>query len=833
MAQPNQRHIVVAGNLSAEELYGFITEFYHPNHQGSIMTQGTHPTVIVFLSPLDPTPAMEAILQSPGLPPNTIKFLKGSLTDEQSLERAQLTDAKAVFLLVDNFAPVEKDVDAENILALIVMLRYLMSAGQYQHSEASGMGEMTEPKAGGKIRCFMQLMNTSNEHRVEALPFHHLRCVVGIHSLKMRILGFGCCHPGGLAILHNLTRSFSFTEDRRAPISINGDFDSYVQGMDNEIYRVAFDKKVGMQGGYMQGRSYSEAVKLLYANFGVLLIGIEKTVDSEDGPSSIELELFPSPDWSIGSSGSLESGYILAPSQEVAEDIERWNPQDGFPPSSPLSSQNPMDGATNRLQFTASAPIAPGETVRVAEKVEMSVLNEELESIRLMMVNSCEPGPSSPHNLLSGYTSTHGHSTSAVAATLPAHHVANLTPMNSDLILGAQDSPMFTALSGKLMPGYSLEGHILICGPLNDLAILVHSIRQDPVRSNQQIIVLNATHAQEDKIRIEGIFHNLHVMHGVCTNEADLERAGFAKADRVIVLSNHVSDRSTDSSASETQTGVSLDDAAVLVSMSPSGDHCPLLTYELVEANNGKYLHPLESISNDLRHEYSLWSHFAAGRIWPASALDSLICQAYYDQALLVVLEALLPRHDEVSSEARRCTIWQIPLPRCLVGKSFQCALESMVNAEQSLQVIGLYRNSARDLFSYKKETGTETTCESASGSAKKTHKRRNSRSHFVMERTTSGLTDIEHPAPLYTPSGAMGGITTEMDSHTKPSNSTSPTSPTHPETGWETACPCAIVCPRPEFELRESDILFVLGDKPMFLEKQMAASRVNLRHSM
>ena len=68
--------------------------FYHINHAQVHSQNHDNLTNIVLLSPLDPTPAMEKLLNSPNLPPNTLKYLKGSICDEQSFRRARLAEVR-------------------------------------------------------------------------------------------------------------------------------------------------------------------------------------------------------------------------------------------------------------------------------------------------------------------------------------------------------------------------------------------------------------------------------------------------------------------------------------------------------------------------------------------------------------------------------------------------------------------------------------------------------------------------------------------------------------------------------------------------------------------
>ena len=236
-----RKHVVIAGHLSSSEILSFVKEFYHENHIGANANEKFKN--IVLLSPHDPDPNLEAILDISSLPPGAIKYLKGCLTDESSLIRAHLAEADAIFLLADKFAKASADQDAQNILALIVMLRYLMSETMQELSVASPRSEAV-PSGGYKVRtrCYIQIMDTKNEERLELLPFPDMRCSVGLHSLKMRILAFGSACPGGLALLHNLTRSFAYNEGAMRDFSTSFHaqeqgtaFEAYINGVDNEV----------------------------------------------------------------------------------------------------------------------------------------------------------------------------------------------------------------------------------------------------------------------------------------------------------------------------------------------------------------------------------------------------------------------------------------------------------------------------------------------------------------------------------------------------------------------------------------------------------------------
>lgn len=357
--------------------------------------------------------------------------------------------------------------------------------------------------------------------------------------------------------------------------------------------------------------------------------------------------------------------------------------------------------------------------------------------------------------------------------------------------------------------------------------MLVSCLRRDPMRYCQAVVILHDAFSDDEKQKLEAKFSALFVLHGSCRSEADLDYAGFQYADRVIVLSDHVSSYQNHTSISKTATqafeGVALDKSAVMVSMSPfSTESGPLIIYELVEANNAQYLHPLQPIHTELKHEYSLWGNFAAGSIWPSSALDSLICQAYYDQALLITLEALLPRHETneenidpqeaLEDNPRACTVWQIPLPPSLAGKSFHCALVSLLGASKPLQPIGVYRNSGRNLFaaSSSPEEGSKR------GVSQRKSARANANTHILLERTKSELRpQLERNLP---PEGSMGQVATLETARSGEYHvSAQDRANAAFESQWREQS-CAVMCPSPDFSLIAEDVLFVLGDKREWL---------------
>merc|ERR1712096_182811 len=119
---------------------------------------------------------------------------------------------------------------------------------------------------------------------------------------------------------------------------------------------------------------FGEAVSLIYRHFGALLIGLEtmpqtgvmKTQDSHTYRSASEqvsFNLMPDPTRSMSTYTGALRGYIVAPSKELCDTIEAWNPSDGSPLLSPRWGVQATEGVLGALQKTfsykAGATVSP------------------------------------------------------------------------------------------------------------------------------------------------------------------------------------------------------------------------------------------------------------------------------------------------------------------------------------------------------------------------------------------------------------------------------------------------------------------------------------------
>jgi hypothetical protein len=102
------QHIVVCGNLTSASLTEFFSELFHIDHE----IRGLH---CVILQPSLPTNEMRIILKSPQFH-SLITYLEGSPLNDNDLKRADVINARAIFIMTNKFSPNPDEEDAKTIL---------------------------------------------------------------------------------------------------------------------------------------------------------------------------------------------------------------------------------------------------------------------------------------------------------------------------------------------------------------------------------------------------------------------------------------------------------------------------------------------------------------------------------------------------------------------------------------------------------------------------------------------------------------------------------------------------------------------------------------------
>ena len=112
-------------------------------------------------------------------------------------------------------------------------------------------------------------------------------------------------------------------------------------------------------------------------------------------------------------------------------------------------------------------------------------------------------------------------------------------------------------------------------------------------------------------------------------------------------------------------------------------------------------------------YKYDQTPVFTCGEVYLSSLMDSLICQAYYNSALINVLKSLLigdrtkksgnssKRDDQDFSHVPTSNMYHIQVPQYYINKRYQKLFDNLTTRRQMIP-LGLYRTTRVNLMSYK-----------------------------------------------------------------------------------------------------------------------------------
>lgn len=188
-----------------------------------------------------------------------------------------------------------------------------------------------------------------------------------------------------------------------------------------------------------------------------------------------------------------------------------------------------------------------------------------------------------------------------------------------------------------------LSGHIILCGAAAMSSALPHFLRYLRSSSVKPVLVLHPDAA--DPVPIPHDLPNVFFMAGSSLDLEDLARAGANAASVAVVLAN------PEEAAEAAMYGGSDGPDAGLGSL--SGDIESVFTVCVIEANFPSCRTLVEVVDNESMRflnfkpvddglPHALWPQYCAGRVYTASMLDTLLCQAFYNPSLVPVLKRLI-----------------------------------------------------------------------------------------------------------------------------------------------------------------------------------------------
>ncbi|KAJ2560547.1 hypothetical protein GGH12_004724 [Coemansia sp. RSA 1822] len=178
----------------------------------------------------------------------------------------------------------------------------------------------------------------------------------------------------------------------------------------------------------------------------------------------------------------------------------------------------------------------------------------------------------------------------------------------------------------------------------------------------QTIVILSPADPSSDLLEDLQRFGNVHVVSGSPLSRADLARVRVHTASSAIVLANREEWLSAAADASTRLSLTGADTTATATADAPallSVLNIEALTYssadfflsvEFIHRENMQFVGDTETLKiNEVYGQAFLRPSFMSGRVYAPVMLDTLVCQAYYNEHLLEILQQLIFSHGNVT----------------------------------------------------------------------------------------------------------------------------------------------------------------------------------------
>ena len=241
--------------------------------------------------------------------------------------------------------------------------------------------------------------------------------------------------------------------------------------------------------------------------------------------------------------------------------------------------------------------------------------------------------------------------------------------------------------------------HIILCGLVPNLINFVLPLRSKYLGKYPPIVILHSKEPTEKQWTQIAYFPEIYYVKGTAMNKKDLFRANIMKASKVVILTPNVeevtkkhhhdeTERKRDRHHEESQENsnsqkLTRDEEDLLDARTIFKYKCvkkirpeiPIVT-ELVCPQNLVFILPQPKDYAIMRkYGFAQTPTFASGEIYISSVIDSLICQAYYNSALITVLHQLLvgninyagsKKKDEFS-EIKTSNLYHLPVSKAFI----------------------------------------------------------------------------------------------------------------------------------------------------------------------
>ncbi|CAH8465441.1 unnamed protein product [Schistosoma guineensis] len=622
----NPRHIVVCGSINYHTLSIFFDEYVNADqgHYDENM-------MIVILSEIDPDISLTALLQRES---TTMRFLKGSVTLPEDLERAKVRTAEAVIILSDKCSQTPVEDDWKNLMC-VVSIKNL-----YPNIRIICELMLIESKV------WMSNIPGWKEH--ESDQFDRAICLT---QMKLGLLALNCVSNGISTLLCNFIMRDSVPTAavrKTLPRWIN----EYFQGTKYKLYTVklshAFD-----------GMIFQQLVGFAMEFWGLLLLAVQVYTNNDK-----KTQMIINPGVRVRINTHRMRAVVLAKNLIEAQRLRTFSIDgqimfDNYGQlifSSLSRNQDNICEQSNTLSPIANSFV---KTIQMCFRfLRQSIVT--YCKMRKAKVLKKVPTCASSFSMNSYYRYPYPDSTITDLAQLQRLNVIDLQCDSTGLFYWVTERKFSNiCLTMKEMIRCQFENHIIVCimkqpkEIKSGLASFVLPLRSTsiPVEELKPIIILCEAKVIENEWRSLKNLPNIYVFSGSPLNRANLRAAGVERCSTCVVLSCSFDISGKPSLMIDKESILCtlnirqlLADAHKTNILNMTEHNHPMLVTELYDVTNASLL------STKLKYGSTYFNPLiASGNIFESNVLHSLSSNVLFDPTVITFIETILgggPGHE-------------------------------------------------------------------------------------------------------------------------------------------------------------------------------------------
>ena len=692
----NTQHILVLGECGIESYLAFLEELYNADHGE------TNHDIVIMQRKKDKE--LMNLIKSFSYASNIFYFVGNSLI-EKDLKRCQAEKSICAVILANRLAKNKRMEDFSNIMKAFSIKKFHRMYWKENDEKIRVCIQLLRPET--KEMCNNSLLTEDEINSGNTQ-------IICVEEIKLQLLSKSCLCPGITTIVASLITSKKPTiEENFDLLSLKHYYwiREYLNGIQQEIYFVKVKAEL------IHNLKFIDIVRLVYKVSGLTVIGIDVIIDDFKplvclNPSNYVTAPFDTLIYILADRqpdgnelNNLIKNYlekqekgIVAKNKEMTKLLRLknyfWNKIANIPDYYHNKEMQSSLGIKFSNQNAGNA-FQKYNNINNKSLSQMSFKNRNF----LLVKQGNSPDFQSPMQLKNFYL----------------QKLERYSQIRQDFFYTVLPRPLQKAENFLIE---NLNNHIIICGISPNLKNLLMPLRASSMKIQQFPILImdKRAHIPNEIWKEIEYYPDVYYIQGNPMKSKDLQRAGIKKAKAVIILSK--SNPNDESSSNMVDM-----DTIFIYKAIKNEIKGNIIIAELISSSALSFLNTENNDENVIKEQgYWLSPSFAIGEIFVGAMLDTLICQAFYNPFITLIIRQLIMGSAGSNFSANfqnklnekkisQSTLYLLPIKDELNRLGYKDFKKHMFYKElfdffvkNNMVPIGLYRNNKTTLFDEKNQ---------------------------------------------------------------------------------------------------------------------------------